>query len=54
MKRKLIAALVGAALGIAPAIQVSAQQKGGGPKLSDGVVKIGVLTDLSEIGRAHV
>lgn len=47
MKRKLIAALVGAALGIAPCIQVSAQQKGGGPKLSDGVVKIGVLTDLS-------
>lgn len=47
MKRKLIAVLVGAALGMAPLAQTIAQQKGGGPKLSDGVVKIGVLTDLS-------
>ncbi len=48
MKRKLIAVLVGAAFGMAPLAQAIAQQKGGsGPKLSDGVVKIGVLTDLS-------
>jgi branched-chain amino acid transport system substrate-binding protein len=48
MKRKLIAILVGMALGVAPMTPAFSQQKGaGGPKLSDGVVKIGVLTDLS-------
>ncbi len=44
MKRKLIAALVGAACVTGLATVVQGQS---GPKLSDGVVKIGVLTDLS-------
>ena len=48
MKRKLIAVLVGVALGVAPMTSAFSQQKGAsGYKLSDGVVKIGVLTDLS-------
>jgi branched-chain amino acid transport system substrate-binding protein len=48
MKRKLIAILVGVALGVAPMTPAFSQQKGAsGYKLSDGVVKIGVLTDLS-------
>jgi branched-chain amino acid transport system substrate-binding protein len=48
MKRKLIAVLVGVALGVAPMTPAFSQQKGAsGYKLSDGVVKIGVLTDLS-------
>ena len=48
MKRKLSAVLVGVALGVAPMTPAFSQQKGAsGYKLSDGVVKIGVLTDLS-------
>jgi len=48
MKRKLIAVLVGVSLGVAPMTPAFSQQKGAsGYKLSDGVVKIGVLTDLS-------
>ena len=48
MTRKLIAVLVGVALGVAPMTPAFSQQKGAsGYKLSDGVVKIGVLTDLS-------
>ena len=48
MTRKLIAVLVGMALGVAPMTPALSQQKGApGYKLSDGVVKIGVLTDLS-------
>ncbi len=49
MKRKLIAALVGIALASAPLTPVFAQAKAaaGAPKLSDGVVRIGVLTDMS-------
>jgi branched-chain amino acid transport system substrate-binding protein len=48
MTRKLIAILVGIALGVAPMTPAFSQQKGAsGYKLSDGVVKIGVLTDLS-------
>jgi branched-chain amino acid transport system substrate-binding protein len=48
MKRKLIAVLVGAAFATAPLTSVFSQQKAaGGPKLSDGVVKIGVLTDMA-------
>jgi len=48
MTRKLIAVLIGFALGVAPMTPAFSQQKGaGGYKLSDGVVKIGVLTDLS-------
>ena len=56
MKRQLLSVLVGAALAVAPAA-VFAQAKKDAPKaeakaagavkLSDGVVKIGVLTDLS-------
>jgi branched-chain amino acid transport system substrate-binding protein len=44
MKRTLIASLVGAACLAGTAAGLNAQS---GPKLSDGVVKIGVLTDLS-------
>jgi branched-chain amino acid transport system substrate-binding protein len=47
MKRKLIAVLVGVALAVAPLTSAFAQSKAGAPKLSDGVVKIGVLTDMS-------
>ena len=49
MKRKLIAALVGMALASAPLTPVFAQAKAaaGAPKLSDGIVRIGVLTDMS-------
>jgi len=48
MKRKSIAVLIGVALGVAPMTPAFSQQKGAsGYKLSDGVVKIGVLTDLS-------
>ena len=47
MKRKLIAVLVGLALATAPLTSAFAQSKAGGPKLSDGVVRIGVLTDMS-------
>jgi branched-chain amino acid transport system substrate-binding protein len=50
MKRKLISALIGMVLSAAPVAAVLAQPaKGtaGGPKLSDGVVRIGVLTDMS-------
>lgn len=47
MKRKLIAVLVGMALAAAPLTSAFAQAKAGGPKLSDGVVRIGVLTDMS-------
>jgi branched-chain amino acid transport system substrate-binding protein len=48
MKRKLIAVLVGAAFAAAPLTSVFSQQKAaGGAKLSDGVVKIGVLTDMA-------
>ena len=48
MKRKLMAVLVGMAFAAAPMTPVFAQaSKAGAPKLSDGVVKIGVLTDLS-------
>jgi branched-chain amino acid transport system substrate-binding protein len=43
MKRKLMAVLVGAAFATAPLISAFAQQA----KLSDGVVKIGVLTDMA-------
>ncbi len=45
MKRKLVSLAVAAALTLAPGALV-AQQKGG-LKLSDGVVKIGILTDMS-------
>ncbi len=47
MKRKLIAVLIGMALAAAPLTSAFAQAKAGGPKLSDGVVRIGVLTDMS-------
>jgi branched-chain amino acid transport system substrate-binding protein len=48
MKRKLIAGIVGMALATTPMTSAFSQQKGAsGYKLSDGVVKIGVLTDLS-------
>ncbi len=48
MKRKLISILVGMALATAPLTPVFAQAKAAGaPKLSDGVVRIGVLTDMS-------
>ncbi len=47
MKRKLISLLVGMALAVAPLTPVFAQAKAGAPKLSDGVVRIGVLTDMS-------
>ena len=47
MKRKLIAVLVGMALAVAPLAAAFAQAKAGAPKLSDGVVRIGVLTDMS-------
>jgi len=49
MKRRLMSVLVGAALAVAPFAAGFAQQakSAGGVKLSDGVVKIGVLTDLS-------
>ena len=50
MKRKLISALIAATFAVAPLSGAFAQQgkpAAGGPKLSDGVVKIGVLTDLS-------
>jgi branched-chain amino acid transport system substrate-binding protein len=57
MKRKLLSVLVGAALAVAPAVVFAQQPKKDAPKaeakaagpvkLSDGVVKIGVLTDLS-------
>ena len=47
MKRKLIAVLVGMALAAARLSSAFAQAKAGGPKLSDGVVRIGVLTDMS-------
>ena len=46
MKRKLISVLVGIALTVAPLTPALAQQ-GKGPQLSDGVVRIGVLTDMS-------
>ena len=47
MKRKIVSAAVAAALIGGYAAIAAGQQKGPGPKLSDGVVKIGVLTDLS-------
>jgi branched-chain amino acid transport system substrate-binding protein len=56
MKRKLISVLVGAALLSLPAAAALAQEKkavkpaaapAGAAKISDGVVKIGILTDLS-------
>lgn len=50
MKRKILPALLSAALILAPvspAFSQSAKPAAGGMKLSDGVVKIGVLTDLS-------
>jgi len=47
MKRKLMAVLVGMALATAPLTSVFAQAKAGAPKLSDGIVRIGVLTDMS-------
>ena len=50
MKRKLMAVLVGLALATAPLTPVFAQQAktaAGAPRLSDGVVRIGVLTDMS-------
>jgi branched-chain amino acid transport system substrate-binding protein len=48
MKRKLIAVLAGIALASASLTAAFAQQaKAGAPKLSDGVVRIGVLTDMS-------
>ncbi len=56
MKRKLLSVLIGAALAVAPAVAFAqakkdapkAQAKAAGAiKLSDGKVKIGVLTDLS-------
>jgi branched-chain amino acid transport system substrate-binding protein len=47
MKRKIVSAAVAAAIIGGYAGAATAQQKGAGPKLSDGVVKIGVLTDLS-------
>ena len=49
MKRKLFSIVVSTALALAPGAGALAQQakSAGGMKLSDGVVKIGVLTDLS-------
>ena len=49
MKRKLMAVLVGMAFVAAPLTTAfgQAKQTAGGPKLSDGVVRIGVLTDMS-------
>ncbi len=50
MKRKLIAVLVGAALAsapLAPAFAQAGKAAAGAPKLTDGVVRIGVLTDMS-------
>jgi branched-chain amino acid transport system substrate-binding protein len=50
MKRKLMAVLVGVALAAAPLTSALAQQAkaaAGAPKLSDGVVRVGVLTDMS-------
>jgi len=55
MKRKLMSVLIGASLMALPAGAALAQQKkteakpaaGGAAKLSDGVVKLGILTDLS-------
>ena len=45
MKRKLISTLVAGAFALAPVAM--AQQKSAAGKISDGVVKIGVLTDMS-------
>src|SRR5450759_450580 len=53
MRRKLLAVLIGAAFAMTPAVNALAQAKKDAPKaaapvkLSDGKVKIGVLTDLS-------
>lgn len=47
MKREMVYAAVAAALVGGYAGIAASQQKAAGPKLSDGVVKIGVLTDLS-------
>lgn len=55
MKRKLMSVMIGASLMALPAGAALAQQKkteakpaaGGAAKLSDGVVKLGILTDLS-------
>ncbi|HEV2007142.1 MAG TPA: ABC transporter substrate-binding protein [Burkholderiales bacterium] len=50
MKRKLLSILIGAALAslpMSPAFSQQAKSAAGGVNLSDGVVKIGILTDLS-------
>ena len=45
MKRNLISAVVAAAFALSPVAM--AQQKAAAGKVSDGVVKVGVLTDMS-------
>lgn len=50
MKRKILSILISAALALSPmgpAYSQQAKPAAGGVKLSDGVVKIGILTDLS-------
>ena len=50
MKRKILTILIGAVLTaspMSPAFSQQAKSAAGGVKLSDGVVKIGILTDLS-------
>ena len=47
MKRQLLSVLVGAALAVAPAAAFAQAKKDASVKLSDGKVKIGVLTDMS-------
>ena len=50
MKRRILSILIGAALAgspISPAISQPAKSAAGGANISDGVVKIGILTDLS-------
>ena len=47
MKRKLISLLVASALAAASGVVLSQQKPAAGGKISDGVVKIGILTDLS-------
>ena len=49
MKRKLIGAVVGAAIMSLATGQAYAQAKAPAPKLSGDMVKIGVLTDMSGV-----
>jgi branched-chain amino acid transport system substrate-binding protein len=47
MKRKVMAALASAVMAAAPVVTAQQKPAAGAAKISDGVVKIGVLTDLS-------